>query len=117
MTEGKTHGDQLPIWLEEDEVFICDGEMRVHGTGNEDYFNCGWYAVEGRLNKPGSFPLHGFSQYKIGEIGKASVYCWHLIDPIPFKESIHVSVEHGTNNSIEANYKSCAFYYLKDKNL
>lgn len=116
MTEAKTHGEEyLPVWLEGDEVFVCDGEIRIHGTGTEDYFNCGWYAVEGRLNKSGSFPLHGFPEYEMNEIGKASAYRWHLLDPIPFKDSIQVTVEHGTNNTIEANYKSVAFYYLKNK--
>ncbi|GGK46126.1 MULTISPECIES: DUF2961 domain-containing protein [Flavobacteriaceae] len=114
MTEAKTHGEEyLPVWLEGDEVFVCDGEMRIHGTGTEDYFNCGWYGVVGRLNKSGSFPLHGFPEYEMNEIGKASAYRWHLLDPIPFKDTIQVTVEHGTNNTIEANYKSVAFYYLK----
>ncbi|MGQ1787421.1 DUF2961 domain-containing protein [Saccharicrinis sp. GN24d3] len=116
MTEAKTHGiENLPVWLEGDEVFVCDGEMRSHGTGTEDYFNCGWYGVEGRLIKSGSFPLHGFPEYEMNEIGKASAYRWHLLDPIPFKDSIQVTVEHGTNNINEANYKSAAFYYLKNK--
>lgn len=116
MTEAKTHGDeQLPVWLEGDEVFTCDGEMRIHGTGTEDYFNCGWYSVPGRLNNPGSFPLHGFPQFSMSEIGKASAYRWHLSDPVPFKESIHVSVEHGTNNTIVGDYRSVAFYYLKNQ--
>lgn len=115
MTEGKTHGENLPVWLEGDEVFVCDGEMRIHGTGTEDYFNCGWYGVEGRLNTSGSFPLHGFPEYEMDTIGKASAYRWHLVDPVPFKNSINVTVEHGTNNTIEANYKSVAFYYIKRK--
>ena len=113
MTEAKTHGDEmLPVWLEGDEIFVCDGEMRIHGTGTEDYFNCGWYSVPGRLNNPGSMPLHGFPQFEMKEIGYASAYRWHLVDPVPFNESIHVTIEHGTNNSIVANYKSAAFYYL-----
>ena len=50
----------LPYWLEGDERFTIDGELVIHGTGSEDYFNCGWYAVENRLNKAGALPLHGF---------------------------------------------------------
>ena len=116
MTEAKTHGEEyLPVWLEGDEVFVCDGEMRIHGTGTEDYFNCGWYGVQGRLNKSGSFPLHGFPEYQMDTIGKASAYRWHLLDPIPFKNSIKVTVEHGTNNTIQGNYKSVAFYYLNNE--
>jgi len=115
MTEAATHGkEQLPVWLEGDEVFVCDGDTNIHGTGTEDYFNCGWYGVPGRLFNSGSFPLYGFPQYEMKEIGKAAAYRWHLLDPIPFKNSIHVTVEHGTNNIIEANYKSVAFYYLNE---
>ena len=117
MTEGKNYvKNQLPIWLEGDEVFVCDGEMRIHGTGTEDYFNCGWYGVSGRLYNPESYPLHGFPQYEMNEIdkaGTAAAYRWHFLEPIPFTKDIHVTVEHGINNGVEVNYKSIAFYYLK----
>ena len=108
--------NQLPIWLEGDEVFVCDGEMRIHGTGTEDYFNCGWYGVSGRLYNPENYPLHGFPQYEMNEIdkaGTAAAYRWHFLEPIPFTKDIHVTVEHGINNGVEVNYKSIAFYYLK----
>ena len=112
ITEGKTHEKHLPVWLEGDEVFEIDGEIKIHGTGTEDYFNCGWYGVEGRLNNSENFPLHGFPEYRMDITGKASAYRWHLLDPIPFKSSIHATIEHGTNNSIEADYRSVAFYYI-----
>ena len=53
----------LPYWLEGDDRWTIDGELRIHGTGSEDYFNCGWYALEGRLNGPETLPSHGFPVY------------------------------------------------------
>ena len=118
-TEATTHDafgtTQLPVWLEGDEIFMCDGEMRIHGTGTEDYFNCGWYSVPGRLNNSGCFPLHGFPKFEMGEIGYASAYRWHLTDPVPFKDSIRITVEKGPTNNVAANYESIAFYYLSQK--
>ncbi|GAB3655822.1 DUF2961 domain-containing protein [Echinicola sediminis] len=116
MTEGPTRGEEnLPVWLEGDEVFVCDGEMRIHGTGTEDYFNCGWYSVPGRLNEPGDFAMHGFPKFDMGPVGFASAYRWHLTDPVPFNESIHVTVEHGISNADAVDYRSVAFYYLSQQ--
>ena len=50
MTEGKA---KLPYWLEGDDRFKVDGRLAIHGTGTEDYFNCGWYALQGRLDRAG----------------------------------------------------------------
>ena len=61
MTEGKA---KLPYWLEGDDRFTIDGSLAIHGTGTEDYFNCGWYALEGRLDRPARYPLHGFPVYR-----------------------------------------------------
>ncbi|MCT4590427.1 MAG: DUF2961 domain-containing protein [Carboxylicivirga sp.] len=119
-TEATTHDafgtTQLPIWLEGDEIFTCDGEMRIHGTGSEDYFNCAWYSVPGRLNNAGCFPLHGFPKFDMAEMGYASAYRWHLTDPVPFTNSIQVTIEKGPTNNIAAHYESLAFYYLSHKN-
>lgn len=112
-TIAKTHGAEfLPSWLEGDEVVIADGEMIAHGTGSEDYFNCGWYSVPGRLNNAEYMPFHGFPDFEMKpEIGYASAYRWHLSDPIPFNKSIDFAIEHGNQNNIEANYRSLVFYY------
>jgi len=112
-TEG--HGKTpMPFWLEGDEWFTCDGEMRVHGTGTEDCFNCGWYAVPGRLNAPCAFPMHGFSIYdKLNGYSRAAMFRWNVPDPVPYEESIEAKVEHGAVNDVKANYRSAAFFYDK----
>ena len=61
MTEGKA---KLPYWLEGDDRFRIDGRLAIHGTGSEDYFNCGWYALPGRLDRPACYPSHGFPVYR-----------------------------------------------------
>ncbi|MCG8310614.1 MAG: DUF2961 domain-containing protein [Cytophagales bacterium] len=120
-TEAATHDalatTQLPVWLEGDEIFTCDGEMRIHGTGKEKYFDCCWDSVPGRRNNAGCFPLHVFPKFDRGEMGYASAYRWHLTDLVSFIDSIRVIVEKGPTNSIAANYESIAFYnYLQKIN-
>lgn len=108
-TDGPT---KLPFWMEGDDIWNIDGEMRIHGTGSEDYFNCGWYALKGRLDHPGGFPTHGFPIYVQSDNGsKVSCYRWHFADPVPFETSIDAGIEHGEVNKTVANYRSAAFYY------
>jgi hypothetical protein len=103
---------KMPFWLEGDEWFTCDGEMRIHGTGTEDYFNCGWYAVPGRLNGPCALPTHGFPVYgKKNGLCRATAFRWHIADPIPYEKSIHAKIEHGPGNNTPTYYRSAAFYY------
>ncbi len=110
VTEGK---GKLPLWLEGDEQFTVDGELRIHGTGTEDYFNCGWYAVEGRLDRSTALPLHGFPIYKDNdaETSRASAYRWHLADPVPYEREIRAEIEHGGENQETADYRSATFWY------
>jgi hypothetical protein len=111
VTDG--HNDSnMPTWLEGDEWFTCDGEMRIHGTGTEDSFNGGWYAVPGRLNGPGTTPISGFPVYrKRAGREKAVAFRWYLTDPISYDKSIDAKLEHGPTNDINANYRTAAFYY------
>jgi hypothetical protein len=112
VTDGEAAEGKLPIWLEGDEQFTCDGELRIHGTGTEDGFNCGWYALPGRLNGPGAAPLSGFPVYRI-ENGRATAvaFRWYLTDPVPYEKSISAELEHGGTNDINANYRTVAFFY------
>ncbi|QEH34093.1 hypothetical protein OJF2_26270 [Aquisphaera giovannonii] len=109
MTEGTS---KLPYWLEGDDRFRVDGTLAVHGTGSEDYFNCGWYALEGRLDRPGTYPVHGFSVYQNqGERWQVAAYRWHLPDPVPFSRSIEAGIEHGGQNDVAADYRAVVFWY------
>ncbi|MBN2475287.1 MAG: DUF2961 domain-containing protein [Pirellulales bacterium] len=111
VTSGTTDR-KLPLWLEGDDRFTVDGDLVVHGTGSEDYFNCGWYAVEGRLNGPGSQPQHGFPVYRLqGEQNQAVAFRWHVTDPVHYAESLLAEIEHGADNKLPADYRSAAFFY------
>lgn len=103
-----------PYWLEGDDKWTLDGELRIHGTGSEDYFNCGWYAVENRLNGPAGFASHGFPVYGITDGGMhAHAYRWHITDPVPYDHTIVAEMEHGEANQHIANYRSVGWYYEK----
>jgi hypothetical protein len=76
---------------EGDDFFFIDGEKepRLRGTGTEDYFCDGW----------GFYPQQGlFYGAPMSDWGKAgsltSVYRFHIPDPVPFKKSLRVEIEH-----------------------
>ncbi len=95
------------LWfLEGDERFTVDGEVRGQGTGTEDYFNGGWYFEAG----PFSGPYHGLI-LKDDSLGRIAAYRWHLPDPIPFRRSIRVDLEHGHDNQEVADYATTAYWY------
>lgn len=101
-----------PGWLEGDEKITIDGELAIHGTGTEDFFNCGWYAINNRLTKPGYFPQHGFPVYGQTESAmRTATYRWHIADPVPYSKEIVFKLEHGPQNDRTADYRSAAFFY------
>jgi hypothetical protein len=111
-TDGQNES-KMPTWLEGDEQFTCDGELRIHGTGTEDSFNGGWYAVPGRLNGPGTTPISGFPVYRKEKSGRdvAVAFRWYLTDPVSYDKSIDAKLEHGGTNDVNANYRTAAFFY------
>jgi hypothetical protein len=96
-------------YLEGDERIFIDRERdpTVIGTGAEDYFSSGWYYDTGEY----SAPYHGVP-IKDTEAGRISTYRWHIEDPIPFREHLLFTIEHGAiNNSPDVEYASVAFWY------
>ena len=109
MTEGKA---KLPYWLEGDDRFKVDGRLAIHGTGTEDYFNCGWYALQGRLDRPATYAVYGFPVYRNrGATWQAAAYRWHLSDPVPFARTIEAGIEHGGDNTVAADYRAAVSWY------
>jgi hypothetical protein len=96
-------------WGEGDDRIFVDGEAApsLHGTGSEDYFSDAWGMREGS-NLFYGCPLQE-EDFQAGS--KASVYRFHIPDPIPFKKSIRVEIEHGHANDRSDNYSSVAFWY------
>jgi hypothetical protein len=127
-------------WFGEgDDMFFIDGEKwppSLHGTGTEDYF-ChafGWaigqydalyhgaslagmLAQAGiKLQQGGIDPLHppdwaNPTALNTVYAGKWTLYRWHIEDPVFFKESIRVTIEHGHDNCHENDYSSVAYWY------
>ncbi len=99
-------------WGEGDDMIYIDGESKpsLHGTGSEDYFCDAWGI------RPANGPFYGTvlqeEGYDAGD--KASVYRFHLTDPIPFRRSIRVTLEHGHANDRGDDWSSVAYWYQLD---
>ena len=96
-------------WGEGDDMIYVDGEAApsLHGTGSEDYFSDAWGMREGGRLFYGC-PLQE-EDFQPGS--KASVYRFHIPDPVPFKKSIRVTIEHGHANDRSDYYSSVAYWY------
>jgi len=101
-------------WGEGDDMIFIDGESwppSLHGTGSEDYFShaYGMQDVRGLYNGTSVFQRDHRDW-----AGKWTVYRWHLMDPIAFRKSIRVSIEHGHANCRSDDYSSTAYWYQKE---
>lgn len=112
----ESHPDRCGKWYEGDDMFFVDGESwppSLHGTGTEDYFGMAW----GIHRKYQSWD-HGVTHYERNITdhdryydGRFVLYRWHLADPIPFRRSLHASIESGHANDCQQRYESVAFWY------
>jgi hypothetical protein len=101
----------MTYFFEGDDSTVIDGQQRIHGTGSEDYFNGGWYALLDCWDSKMSLPLHGCLDYSLPYC-RTGGYRLYLSDKLSFEKSIYHSIEHGpVNNRIPAEYTSLAFYY------
>lgn len=101
----------MTTFFEGDDSTAVDGQMRMHGTGSEDYFNGGWYAFMDRWDTKISLPLHGSLDYSL-PLCRTGGYRLFLADKISFQKSIYHGIEHGPqDNSFPVDYTSMAFYY------
>lgn len=111
-TQGLRPG--MTLFFEGDDVSTIDGEMRIHGTGSEDYFNGGWYALLDRWDRKVSLPLHGSLDYSL-PYARTGGYRLFISDKMPFEKEIIHTMEHGPeNNNMPVNYTSVAFYYADE---
>lgn len=101
----------ITTFFEGDDVCLIDGELRLHGTGSEDYFNGGWYALPDRWDQAYSLHVHGALAYSI-PLARTGGYRFYIPDKVSFKESFQLTIEHGpVGNDIPVDYTSVAFYY------
>ena len=94
---------QERIWVDDDEV------PSVIGTGTEDFLNAGWYYIGGRF----SAPTHGCTVCS-WLTGRVSAYRFDIHSPMPFQHHIRVTLDHGINNLVEADYSSTAYWYQSE---
>jgi len=121
-TEGKGHyfgtvlqaqglASGMTYFFEGDDSTVIDGEMQLHGTGSEDYFNGGWYALLDCWDSRMSLPIHGALDYSL-PFCRTGGYRFYLSDKLSFEKNIYQSIEHGpANNVAPAEYTSVSFYY------
>ncbi len=101
---------------EGDDMIVIDGEPwppSIHGTGTEDWNNCAFGP-----DQEYTAPYHGILLHSRSIdcrwFGKQSIYRYHVEDPVRFRKSIHVSIEHGHANKLSNDYSSTAYYYLAE---
>ena len=107
MVSGNTY------FFEGDDQTTIDGDLAVHGTGSEDFFNGGWYDVPGRWEKRISFPLSGCLGYQ-KHLGRTGGYRLLLGDAYAFGTSIKQTIEHAaTANNLLTDYVGVTYLYLQ----
>ncbi|MBN1442953.1 MAG: DUF2961 domain-containing protein [Planctomycetes bacterium] len=105
---------RTPGWFGEgDDIITVDGEVSFWGTGTEDYFCDAWgFRVFSDL-------YHGVPAMEGRDIGnRVSAYRFHILDPIPFRKSFKLEIEHWPWISPAANtgrdyYSSVGFWYQR----
>ena len=99
-------------WGEGDDMIFVDGEKfppSLHGTGSEDFFNQA-YGMQ-----PNAFLMNGSSKYEHdGPTGYQVSYNFHVVNPVRFRKSIKVSLEHGHGNHLANEWASTAYWYQQE---
>lgn len=109
MAQGLRAG--MTLFFEGDDVTHVDGKQRLHGTGSEDYYNGGWYALLDRWDRGISLPIHGSLDYSL-PMGRTGAYRFFMTDKMPFEKEINHVIEHGPEgNEFPVDYTSIAMYY------
>jgi hypothetical protein len=107
------NADSLII-LEGDDSYSIDGESETyfHGTGNDDYFNAGWYFAEGASSNPTS----GVALKKTKKPNGFSAFRSHFTEPVTFSKSFTFNLEHGpSNNRPGVDYSSVSYWYQNNR--
>ena len=103
------------LFFEGDDQTTIDGELAIHGTGSEDFFNGGWYDVPDRWEKRISFPLSGCLAYQ-KHLGRTGAYRLFLADAYSYQRSLLQTIEHsGAGNNIPTDYCAVTFFYAADR--
>jgi hypothetical protein len=99
-------------WGEGDEKIFVDDDVRpsTFGTGSEDYFNYAWSATDIFI-----YPFCGQPRND-GPANRGFVvnYRWHIVDPLPFENSIAFYMELFSHERTEGfSYGRLAYHYAR----
>ena len=102
-------------FFEGDDVTMIDGDMSVHGTGSEDFFNGGWYDVPDRWDAPVARALSGCMDYK-KHLARTGAYRFFIGDAYSYRKSILQTIEHGPEgNALVTDYCSVTYLYSEER--
>jgi hypothetical protein len=125
--EAKGHGQYVGVtmsilqnqdgwWGEGDDMFFIDDPSTPKqsiGTGSEDYFLGAW-----SFGSSFAYQLYGAPVVGPGLAGdRDSVYRFHLDSPIPFKQYMKATIEHGHANHRSDNFYSVAYWYQAEPHM
>jgi hypothetical protein len=119
--DAKGHGAIAGIFLnidnsmgswygEGDDMIFIDGERwppSYHGTGTEEIFGGGACPTAEYAGPYTGFHLISNLDFS----GKVSMYRFYVNDPIRFRKSIRMTLEHGHADNIANDYSSTVFWY------
>jgi hypothetical protein len=102
-------------FFEGDDQATIDGELVVHGTGSEDFFNGGWYDVPGRWYGRVSLPLSGSLLYDKPR-SRTGGYRFMLGDLYPYREHLNFTIEHApVDNMFPTDYAAVTYLYSENR--
>ncbi len=112
ITQGLEQGNTG--FFEGDDRTEIDGELKMHGTGSEDYFNGGYYAVLDKWDRGMSLPIHGSLAYDL-MTSRTGGYRFYLSDKLNFNDSFKLTIEHQPEppNNIKTDYSSVGLFYAE----
>jgi hypothetical protein len=104
-------GDLARYYLEGDERIYVDGSRSpaFYGTGTEDFFNGGFYFLDGLYSQP----LSGNTAHVVTKTAdETAAYRFFLADAISFRHGIVVSIQHGpADDAMDTSAAMLAYYY------
>jgi len=98
-------------WGEGDDMIWVDGYKwppDLHGTGSEDYLNQAWGMQKN------AFMRNGSSIHEADTEGYQTSYVHHIENPVRFRKSVKVTIEHGHGNHLCNEMSSVAYWYASE---
>ncbi|MFI5384883.1 MAG: glycoside hydrolase family 172 protein [Fimbriimonadales bacterium] len=109
--QAQGHESGSTPFFEGDDMTVIDGQMAIHGTGSEDFFNGGWYDVPDRWDAAFSRGLSGCLAYQ-KPLGRTGGFRFFLGDAYSYTKSIVQTIEHAPErNEGVADYCSVTYLY------